>query len=191
MHLDQDLFYIFNATLSWGPLDKVFLLVTDKAFYFGLAAATFFLLPAAYRKPGLYVALAALAALVVADATAAQIWKPLFHRSRPCYELPGVRLLIDQVDSPGFPSNHAANVFAFATVILIHYRRLGWPLVAIGALVAYSRIYVGVHYPADVLAGALWGVLIGFVFTSLHYYGTALATRWTYLARRRRALPPK
>jgi undecaprenyl-diphosphatase len=191
VHLDQGLFHFLNATLSCGPLDKVFLIATDKAFYFGVAAATFFLLPAAYRKPGLYVALAALAALVVADATAAQIWKPLFHRSRPCYELPAVRLLIDQVDSPGFPSNHAANVFAFATVILIHYRRIGWPLVVIGALVAYSRIYVGVHYPADVVAGALWGILVGIIFISLHFYATALGARWAYLARRRRALAPK
>jgi len=62
-----------------------------------------------------------------------------------------------------FPSNHASNMFAIATFFSYNYRRLLIPLFSAAVLIAYSRIYLGAHYPADVVAGAVWGMLVGFL----------------------------
>jgi len=61
-----------------------------------------------------------------------------------------------------FPSNHASNVFALAAYFSYNYRRLALPCFVAAFLVGYSRIYLGAHYPMDVLAGAAWGVFVGF-----------------------------
>lgn len=61
-----------------------------------------------------------------------------------------------------FPSNHASNVFALAAYFSYNYRILALPCFVAASLVGYSRIYLGAHYPTDVLAGAVWGLFIGF-----------------------------
>ncbi|MBN2565943.1 MAG: phosphatase PAP2 family protein, partial [Candidatus Eisenbacteria bacterium] len=71
------------------------------------------------------------------------------------------RLLVGASSAKSFPSAHASNSFAMATVASWGYRRLAVLFYIVAALVAYSRIYVGLHYPLDSLAGALLGVLVG------------------------------
>jgi undecaprenyl-diphosphatase len=61
-----------------------------------------------------------------------------------------------------FPSNHASNIFALAAYFSYNYRRLALPCFVAAFLVGYSRIYLGAHYPMDVLAGAAWGMFVGF-----------------------------
>ncbi|NTU41818.1 MAG: phosphatase PAP2 family protein, partial [Nitrospirales bacterium] len=91
--------------------------------------------------------------------------KGLAQRVRPCNALEGVRTLAGCSKSYSMPSNHAANSFAYATALFFFFRAsvpLGWriyPLV-LAAFVGLSRVYVGVHYPTDVLAGALLGTVI-------------------------------
>ncbi len=105
---------------------------------------------------------AALLALLLADQGAAWI-KVLVARPRPCHALAGVSLLTGCTGSFGFPSSHAANMFALATALSYHYRRWVWALGGLAAAVAYSRIYLGVHYPADALGGAALGMAVGVV----------------------------
>jgi undecaprenyl-diphosphatase len=186
VRLDQAIFFFVNHGWACGPCDAAFTVITAKAFYLGVAAAAFFLLPAQYRKAGWYAALTAVVAVAIADVTVARWLKPWFHRPRPCYALTGVRLLVPQGDTLAFPSSHAANGFAFATVTLFYYRRWGVALAALAAAVAASRVYVGVHYPLDVVAGAAWGVFIGVVVVSGRFYIDAVARRWLYLRARGR-----
>jgi membrane-associated phospholipid phosphatase len=75
--------------------------------------------------------------------------------------LDGVRLLVGCSDSFSFPSGHATNAFALAAFFATYYRRRAVLLFVMAALVGYSRIYVGVHYPLDVLGGAFLGVTFG------------------------------
>ena len=77
-----------------------------------------------------------------------------------------------------FPSGHSMVSFACATVLALAVPRLRWPLFALAALIAWSRVYVGVHYPFDILAGAILGVALGLV---VRYAGRLL---------RRAATPP-
>ncbi len=84
--------------------------------------------------------------------------KPLeIEYSHPSFERP--------VYGPSFPSAHAANNFAVAAVFLLFFRRWGWLLLVSAALVSYSRVYVGSHWPLDVLAASFIGVTVGCLLT--------------------------
>jgi undecaprenyl-diphosphatase len=88
--------------------------------------------------------------------------KALGGRVRPCHGLAWMEALpIALPTDPSFPSGHAAGSFAFATFVLATHRRAGMALAALATLVAISRVALGVHYPSDVLAGALLGAALG------------------------------
>ncbi len=86
-------------------------------------------------------------------------FKHLFARSRPCNALPDVRIFWPCPRSFSFPSNHAANVFGGVFFLSFIYRRYAPGLIVIALLVGYSRVYVGEHFPLDVVAGAVLGAV--------------------------------
>jgi len=184
--LDHALFVLINQTLSWPPLDGAFVVLTHKYFYLGAAAVAAVYLPARYRLAGLWCVLTAAAAVGLADVTVARLLKPLFCRVRPCWAMEGVRLLVVQGNTASFPSSHAANAFAFATVVLYYYKRAGAALLAVALAVGYSRVYVGVHYPSDVVAGALWGVFVATTVGSTRFFVEGFWRRWRYVRREQR-----
>jgi undecaprenyl-diphosphatase len=117
-----------------------------------------------YRLP----AAAALATLTVTSAAVASI-KALTGRIRPCNTLAWANTLsIDVPSDHSFPSGHAAGSFAFALFVWSSNRRAGWILIALSSLVAVSRVALGVHYPSDVVAGALLGSVLGWTAARLY-----------------------
>lgn len=164
--IDVWLFRLMNLHLAHPALDDlmVFLTTFGRSWFIFLFAALFIL----FRKKrgGLVVLVLALLAVGFADYTASGILKPMFQRTRPCFVIEGCRLLVDQSRSYSFASSHAANSAAVASVIWIFFGR-GRPLdrffsvtmILYALLVGFSRIYVGVHYPGDVLAGAAVGCI--------------------------------
>jgi undecaprenyl-diphosphatase len=117
----------------------------------GVAAAL------ALRRPGL--AFAVPAAVLLADLSASAV-KNAVDRERPELALGGIDTLIDTPSSSAFPSGHAATSFAAAVILATALPSLAPALFVLAATVALSRLYVGVHYPLDVLAGAALGVLV-------------------------------
>ncbi len=89
--------------------------------------------------------------------------KPLFNRPRPYQTYPDLRTPngVLEHDLLSFPSGHAAVSFAAATALADYNPALAWPAYGLAALISYSRIYNGMHYPSDVLAGALVGFGVG------------------------------
>jgi membrane-associated phospholipid phosphatase len=88
--------------------------------------------------------------------------KQLGARPRPFLQMPDVRLLVGRGGSHAMPSSHAANWFAATAMVWFYYRRTAaFVLLPLAILVSFSRIYNGVHYPSDVLAGALVGAAVG------------------------------
>jgi undecaprenyl-diphosphatase len=113
-------------------------------------------------RAGVWAVLLAGLAVGITDLVVAEVVKPWVDRLRPCFALPDVRLLIPrQPHSPSFPSSHAANCFAIATVLATLGPGFARICFLVAALVALSRVYLGVHYPLDILAGALLGLGVG------------------------------
>ncbi len=107
--------------------------------------------------------------IAVADQASVQLFKEVFERLRPCHE-PEIQGLVHLVNDRcggryGFVSSHAANAFGVAFFLIMVVRRRWFAVVLLSwaALVGYSRIYLGVHYPGDVLGGALLGILAGYL----------------------------
>ncbi len=101
---------------------------------------------------------------IIVDSSLHLIFKPLFARLRPCHAEPAIAWLrtIDGCGGRyGFPSSHAANTFSQAIVIGTLYKGSRIYLYILAFLISISRVYLGVHYPFDIIAGALYGILLG------------------------------
>jgi len=173
MGLDRSLLLLINRDGSSPVLDFLMPLVSSPEHYpavlipAGLAAVAllaWLLLRDGTR--GRLTVVALVLAVGAADLTAAQILKPSVGRLRPCRPEAGVDGVIVRGSCRGrngFPSNHAANTAAAAAVLGVRFRRRWWIGAAVAAVVGYSRVYLGVHYPGDVLAGWTLGALFGLV----------------------------
>lgn len=143
--------------------DAVFLLLSEDVVWL-IAMATVFAL-AHLRRDVVCIRFFWLAALAtgISDVLAFRLLKPFFGRIRPCYQFPElVRLVQASCGSEfGFPSNHAANGMAMATIgICLLKPRYSIVVAALAVLVGFSRIYLGVHFPGDVLFGFFVGASV-------------------------------
>lgn len=144
--------HFLHAPLRFAANDLVFVLVV-------LVALTF-LVPwrtrALERRTGAVLATAAgaLALLIVQPISSA------VERARPFVVHPHADLLISHSRDPGFPSDHATGAFAMAMALWLYDRTIGTIAFVLAAIIAFARVYVGVHYPSDVLAGALIGMAV-------------------------------
>ena len=159
--MDRDVF-LWVVEHRVGPLDPLFVALTVVG-YAGLAWIGLAPLVAlrAGRRP-LLVAAATAVAVWSADLTALGV-KALVDRARPIETIPEADPLIGGTIGSSFPSGHAATSFAGALVLAAVLPRAAPALVALALAVSFSRIYVGAHYPSDVLAGAALGVVFGLV----------------------------
>lgn len=146
-------------------LDTVMPLITmlGDAGIFWIALSVLFLLFPKHRKIGLGMGAALLMGVLVCNVT----MKPLFARIRPYdYQLEHfgrtIQLLVATPHDFSFPSGHTLASFEAATVLLINNRKLGIPAMILAVLIAFSRLYLYVHYPTDVIFSVFMG--IGFAF---------------------------
>lgn len=149
--------WIYRAW-SWAPADLFFKWITDSSHFLIPLALAWLLLLIFGRGPGRWLALMLAFCLLLTDQVSSQMIKPWVDRTRPCFALEVISARISQVDSPSFPSSHAANLFgAIWLLVLVRGKRWLWGLL-VATAVGLSRIYLGVHYPSDVIAGALLGL---------------------------------
>lgn len=157
--IDTILFIFFNIHLANRFFDLVMPVVTYKETWYPLWVVLTVGLLWKGGKKGRWVVLIAILSVALADQMVNQIFKPLFQRVRPCNIVDGVHLLVKKTSSYSLPSSHAANFFAVATVFTYFYRKYQLVFWFIAGLVSYSRVAVGVHYPFDILVGAILGIL--------------------------------
>jgi undecaprenyl-diphosphatase len=158
--LDAQLFVLINQKWVHPFLDWLMPLVTDFDHWRVPLVLLLLVILARGRAETRLGVLFAILAVVLADQISSAGLKPLFHRERPFHAIEQTRLLVDAYGW-SLPSSHAANTFAAGVFLLLRFRRLA-PILLVSFLVSYSRVYVGVHYPSDVLAGAAVGVGVGF-----------------------------
>lgn len=166
---DRWLLLSLNHLLGTPPGDLLWPLVTDYDKLWPvrvvlLGAWVWLLVRGGAR--GRTVALLLVPLLFAADKISSAVVKELVARPRPCHTpggvavVEGLRLLVECGPGKSFPSSHAVNNFAVAALFGFYYRRAAWAFFAWAFLVALSRVAVGVHYPSDVLGGAILGIWI-------------------------------
>ena len=115
------------------------------------------------RGKGRKMAFLAMIALILSWFLSDEVLKNLIGRPRPFLRFPDVRILVDKPAQFSFPSGHTTTSFAPATVLFRKSRGLGAAALTLAALIGFSRIYVGVHYPLDVVGGVILGCFTGWM----------------------------
>jgi undecaprenyl-diphosphatase len=167
-HIDKDLLLYLQSQHTLF-LDTIMAGITNKYNWWPLYLL---LLVALYRQFGwhaIYSLVAVVVLIILSDQITSSLMKPLFGRFRPCHD-PEIGHLVRIVTKCGgfygFVSGHAANSFAVTTFFLLLFvktHRYFWWLLIWPLAFSYSRIYLGVHYPLDILGGTLVGIFLGYL----------------------------
>ncbi|WP_137403969.1 phosphatase PAP2 family protein [Echinicola rosea] len=167
-HWDEELFLFLNAQhLDW--LDPIMFGISGKLIWLPFYALLVYLIIRNAGKGSIWIFIGIALAILFSDQIASGFMKPFFERPRPCHDPRWEGIMFNYKHCGGmygFASSHASNTFSLATYLLVTFHRkvkgFGWMFLW-AALVSYSRIYLGVHYPADVLVGAVVGMISAFV----------------------------
>ena len=173
--IDSDLFIFLNGLhAEW--MDKVMTTLTEMWVWTPLYLLLIYWIVKQYGKRCWWIFLAVVLVILCSDQLASSVCKPLFQRFRPCYSPEFQDTIINLPKGKaggqyGFVSSHAANSFALATFLTAALRKerrwIGIVVFAWALIFSYTRIYMGYHYPGDILCGALLGFLIGLAIWKL------------------------
>ena len=163
VRLDTALFVFFNQILANPFFDVLMPLVTNGENWVIAISLAVVLLLYNRRLKGLVILLGIVVVFALCDQSSAHWLKPVFKRVRPCHVVDGARVLIGCSGAYALPSAHATNTFGCAVWLSYWFPPLRWVFFGLSAVVSLSRVYVGVHYPLDVLGGWILGGIIGLV----------------------------
>jgi len=159
--IDKAVFLFINVSLQNPVTDWAMPIITsDNLLRIGYGVAMVLLLWKGNTRLRWLVLFSALT-LLLSDQMSAGFLKPLIERVRPCHTLTDIHLLVGCGGGFSMPSSHAANAFGQAALFSLTVRQTRWYLWVTACVIAISRVFVGVHYPGDVLAGTVLGILIG------------------------------
>ncbi len=167
---DSNLFLFLN-NLGSEPWDNLWRVITNKFTFFPLYAILLFLVYRNFGLKGMLIIIVCAALMITSADQLANLFKHGLQRPRPCREedlQSLMRLVVDHCSRYGYFSGHAVNSMATAVFMGLllkkKYYFLPFLLLFWAFIVGYSRIYVGVHYPLDVLTGMFFGSIIGWIF---------------------------
>ncbi|MCZ4244887.1 phosphatase PAP2 family protein [Pedobacter punctiformis] len=167
---DAELFLKIHRGLSNGFFDWLMPLMRNRFFWAPLYLFIIIFCIKQYKKQGYYIIGMILFTFAMGDLIASRLIKPFVARLRPCNDPSLANDIIHRVpcgSGLSFPSAHATNHFAIAIFLICLFYSRWKPILPIGLfwafIISFAQVYVGVHYPVDVTAGALLGTLIGFI----------------------------
>ncbi len=162
--IDLWLFHFFNSTIANLIFDKLMPFITDQKNW---NLVYIFLIGWLLWKGGTTGRICAIALLIgvgISNEISSHFLKNLFERPRPCHSLENLRLLVDCGPGKSFPSSHAVNNFVMAGLLSYFYKEYKLVLFILAGMVAFSRVYIGVHYPFDIIGGALIGLFLAHIY---------------------------
>lgn len=175
LELDQALFSSINGWQLPEWLDYVLIQWRNQKVWIPLYLIMVFLLVWSFKKQGILIFVITLLVAGFSDFTNSQLLKKSIERPRPCHEgsdIPDLDLKIHCGSGYSFPSSHASNHMAVALFVFLACGRsirkwTGW-LIPWAVLVGIAQIYVGVHYPLDIIVGFLWGGIVAYSFYKIY-----------------------
>ncbi len=166
-NIDLWLFYLINVKLA-NPVTNWFMpFVTNLNNWLPVYAVFAILLLWKGGKKGRLAVVTIIITIIISDQLSSSILKELIGRIRPCHVLSDLNILVPCGAGKSFPSSHAVNNFAVAGILTYYYTKYKWYFYSIASIVAISRVFVGVHYPFDVIGGACIGFMISFVIIKI------------------------
>ena len=177
--IDAALFNFLNQTIGNRFLDAVLPMFSWNVFFIPcLAIASLALIWKGGVRGRIFVVLSFLV-LVIGDSVICNSLKEWIHRARPFESIPSVNVLVGRGESGSMPSSHAANWVALTVVAAVYYRKSICFLLPLAVIIGFSRVYLGAHYPSDVLAGAVLGAsYAGVIIWGLNRAWIELGRRW-------------
>lgn len=166
-NIDVSIFYFINHTLSNPLLDRLFPFLTDVNNWYLTYILLWLMMIFSKNRKTKFAALGLILLITVSDQFSSNFLKNTFQRIRPCNALEDVKLLVGCSGSYSFPSSHAVNNFATAIYFGIIFPKYLRILIFVATIIAITRPYVGVHYPSDIIGGAIIGSLIGYFFAKV------------------------
>ena len=168
INIDKSIFRFFNSTTANPFFDIIMPIITNQNIWAIPILILIGYLAIKGGRKGQITSVILIIAVSLADYSSAQVLKPFFARLRPSHEmLEGIRVLMGKGGKYGFVSSHAANIYSAAVVLGYFYPKNKKIFFTIAALVAFSRVYVGVHYPGDIIFGGLLGYGLAWTILSL------------------------
>jgi len=158
--LDTAIFRFINITLANPVTDAVMPFVTNGEHWVIAVILMAFVLLYTERGKGVWIALGVAIVFAACDQTSAHLMKPMIERIRPCHVVEGAHVLIGCSGAYSFPSAHAANSMGMAVYLTYVYPQWRWIWFSLSGLMSISRVFVGVHYPFDLVGGWIVGAVL-------------------------------